>query len=429
MSSWAKPAAGLRRPSGSANGSAQQLRLFRRAAPYPTREERTEEIKDALDSYEELEQLQGYSTAVKFESYKPQPSGINPPVKAEVVTPADRRKALYQKFYKQVQDERKPADCVVLSLTNKFLDYPKSLRQCLQERGLSVEMLYLQAESGLTRALQDVRADGSPLCILVEQKNVALSSCTVIIFSESLKIHRNMPKDQALDFVQAEYNRGLLKEISPRDPADIAAQASQLLDDFLDREKIARHTVPSEIRHLISLLADGVHMYPEELESISEYITSRQEHLQAEALDDEDDKGNMIPPGLGKPPPLLPTPPGPAPSASVAGSIGELSPPVSGGLLPTPGSFPKTKPPPLLSLPRSPPGMSLGPLGSRGLPSSLDPYGAPGLARGPLLHHAPPLYPGLRARPRMAPPSLKGSRPPLLSTPVGPPLRLGGPRH
>lgn len=50
-----------------------------------------------------------------------------------------------------------------------------------------VEMLYLQAESGLTQALKDVRSDGSPLCILIEQTNVALSSCTVIIFSESLK--------------------------------------------------------------------------------------------------------------------------------------------------------------------------------------------------------------------------------------------------
>lgn len=66
-------------------------------------------------------------------------------------------------------------------------DYPKSLNQCLQERGLSVEMLFLQAESGLTQALQDVRGVGSPLCILVEQTNVALSSCTVIIFSEPLK--------------------------------------------------------------------------------------------------------------------------------------------------------------------------------------------------------------------------------------------------
>ncbi|MEQ2283772.1 hypothetical protein AMECASPLE_015006, partial [Ameca splendens] len=282
-------------------------------------------------------------------------------------------------------------------------------------------MLYLQAESGLTRALQDVRADGSPLCILVEQKNVALSSCTVIIFSESLKIHRNMPKDQALDFVQAEYSRGLLKETSPRDPADIAAQASQLLDDFLDREKIARHTVPSETRHLLTLLAEGVHLYIEELETISEYIASRQDHLQALALDDEDDKGNMIPPGLGKPPPLLPTPPGPTQpqSASVSGSIGERSQPASVGLLPTPGTFTKTKPPPLLSLHRSPPGMSLGPPGSRVPPSSLDPYGAPGLSRGPLLHHTPSLYPALRApiRPRVGPPTLKGSRPPLLSTP------------
>lgn len=32
--------------------STQQLRLFRRAAPYPSREERTDELKDALDRYQ-----------------------------------------------------------------------------------------------------------------------------------------------------------------------------------------------------------------------------------------------------------------------------------------------------------------------------------------------------------------------------------------
>lgn len=89
-----------------------------------------------------------------------------------------------------------PADSVP-TLTKSFSssqrDYPKSLSQSLQDRGLSVEMLYLQAESGLTRALQDVRADGSPFCILVEQTNIALSSCTVIIFSESLK-SKSLPR-------------------------------------------------------------------------------------------------------------------------------------------------------------------------------------------------------------------------------------------
>lgn len=93
-----------------------------------------------------------------------------------------------------------------------------------------------------------------------------------------------MPKDQAMDFVLAEYNRGLAKERPPRDPADIAAEASQLLDDYLDREKIARHTVPSETRQLFVLLAEGVHLYPEELETISEYVRSRQDHVQGETL-------------------------------------------------------------------------------------------------------------------------------------------------
>uniref|UniRef100_A0A3B4VFT9 Si:ch211-216l23.2 n=2 Tax=Seriola dumerili TaxID=41447 RepID=A0A3B4VFT9_SERDU len=425
MSSWAKSSAAARRPPANPNGSAQQLRLYRRAAPYPTREERSEELKDALESYEELEQMQNFSGSVKYEAYKHQPNA-----KPEGSTPADRRKALYQRFYRQVQEERKPPDCVVLSVTNQCLDYPKSLSQCLQERGLSVEMLYLQAESGLTRALQDVRADGSPLCILVEQTNIALSSCTVIIFSESLKIHRNMPKDQAMDFVAAEYSRGLVKERPPRDPADIAAQASQLLDDFLDREKIERHSVPSETRQLLMLLAEGVHLYPEELETISDYVRSRQEHIQVSNIEGE--RGNMLPPGLGKPPPLLPTPPGPPQpqSAGGGGPMVDHSPPPPAPLLPSPGSYPKTKPPPLLSLHR-PPGPSLGAPASRGLPSSHSPYGSPAVCRGPLLHHPLPYHTGPRGPHsiRGAPPSLKSSRPPLLSAP-GPPLpRPSGPRH
>ncbi|XP_075998649.1 uncharacterized protein LOC142992194 [Genypterus blacodes] len=435
MSSWTKSSAAARRPQSNSNGSAQQLRTFRRAAPYPSREERTEERKDALESYEELEQIQNYSGSVKFEGYMHQQNA-----KSEGCSPADRRKALYQKFYRQVQEERKAADCVVLCVTNRCLDYPKSLGQCLQERGLSVEMLYLQAESGLTRALQDVRADGSPLCILVEQTNVALSSCTVIIFSESLKIHRNMPKDQAMEFVVAEHGRGLAKERPPRDPADIAAQSSQLLDDFLDREKIERHAVPSDTRQLLLLLAEGVHLYPDELETISEYVRSRQEHVQASTIEGE--RGNMLPPGLGKPPPLLPTPPGPPQPQSAPGSGAQMTGPLldhtspqPSPLLPVPGSYPKTKPPPLLSLHRPPvpslgvPGLR-GPSPSHGPQSSHNPFGGP-VPRGPLLHHGTLYHPGPRGPHggRGGPPSLKSGRPPLLSVPGGPLPRPSGPRH
>ena len=85
------------------------------------------------------------------------------------------------------------------------------------------------------------------------------------------------------------------------------------------------------------------------------------------------------------------------------------------------GSYPKTKPPPLLSLHR-PPGPSLGAPAPRGLLSSHMPYGVPTLQRGPLLHHGPPYHPGSRGllggRGAVLP-SLKSSRPPLLSAPGG----------
>lgn len=93
-------------------------------------------------------------------------------------------------------------------------------------------------------------------------------------------VHRNMPKEQALDFVAAEHGRRLAQERPARDPADIAAQASQLLDDFLDREKIERHSVPQETRPLLMLLAEGVHLYLEELETIADYVRARQELVQ-----------------------------------------------------------------------------------------------------------------------------------------------------
>ncbi|KAF3854438.1 hypothetical protein F7725_022493 [Dissostichus mawsoni] len=414
MSSWAKSSAAARRQAANPNGSSQQLRLFRRATPY-SREERGEELKDALDSYEELEQIQNYSGNVKYEGYKHQQNAKpSKAAKADGCTPADRRKALYQKFYRQVQEDKMPADCVVLSVTNRCMDYPKSLSQCLQERGLSVEMLYLQAESGLTRALQDVRAVGSPLCILVEHTNVALSSCTVIIFSESLKIHRNMPKDQAMDFVTAEYSHGLVKERPGRDPAETAAQASQLLDDFLEREKIEHHTVPLETRQLLLLLADGVHLYHEELETISEYVRSRQEHAQGGRLN----KLVFV---------LLPTLRGRGVTCCLQ---------VWGNpLLCSPlhrGCFN-----PLLSRSRAhdEPLSHSSVAFTRGLiftrPAVFTQSRWPLCPSRAPLHHVPPYHQGPRG-PHMgrgAPPSLKSSRPPLLASPGGPLQRPGGPRH
>ncbi|XP_056138709.1 nuclear receptor coactivator 5 [Lampris incognitus] len=434
MTSWVKSSGSGRRPPSNPNGSAQALRPFRRAAPYPSREERTDDRKDALESYEELDQQHNFSGNQQYEGFQHQQNASK--AKTEGYSPADRRKSLYQKFYRQVQEEKKPANCVVLSVTNQCMDYPKTLGQCLQERGLSVEMLYLQSESGLTRALQDVRADGSPLCILVEQTNVALSSCTVIIFSDSLKIHRNMPKDQAMDFVTAEYRRGLVKEPTLRDPADVAARASQLLDDFLDREKIERHAVPSDTRQLLLLLADGMHLYSEELATIAEYLRSRQDHQQAST--EEGARDNMLPPGLGKPPPLLPTPPGPSQSqpgpgagGQLPGPMGDISQPKPTPLLPSPGSYPKSKPPPLLSLQRAP-GPSHGapaPLGPspRGPPSSHSSYGSP-LPRGAPHHHASLYQPGPHG-PRGTPPSLKSLRPHAPLVQGGPPPRPNGPRR
>ncbi|XP_046907426.1 LOW QUALITY PROTEIN: nuclear receptor coactivator 5 [Hypomesus transpacificus] len=408
MSSWVISPSG-RRPQPNPNGGVQPLRSFRRPAPYPVREERTEDHNKDAESYEEVLDQQHYSGPMKYEGYQQNASDVYKP-------PADQRNTLYQRFYRQIQEARRAADCVVLSVSNQSTDYPKSLGQCLQERGLSVEMLYLQVESGLTRALQDVRGLGSPLCILVEQTNVALSSCTVIIFSESLKIHRNMPKEQAMDFVIAEYSRGL-GERAQKDPTEMAARASELADDLLEREKMERHAVPAETRQLLLFLAEGVHLYSEELGTIAEYLRSRQDHSQATSSETEDgahpERRKILPPGLGKPPPLLPTPSGPPPPQVAIGDHPQPTP-----LMAPPGSYPKTKPPPLLSMHRANHGPTAphGPPAPRGpLPPRGSPLHCPSSRGPPPHHHGPP--------PSRGPPPPRGL---LLQS--GPPHSLMAPR-
>uniref|UniRef100_A0A5F8H542 Anticodon-binding domain-containing protein n=1 Tax=Monodelphis domestica TaxID=13616 RepID=A0A5F8H542_MONDO len=99
------------------------------------------------------------------------------------------KEKLYQQFYQQIQseyDKERPSDCTIVSINKDQRDYAVSIGHRLQDHGLVVEMIYLTSEASLTCALQEVKNDGSPFCILVEQSNVALSSCTVISLHKSI---------------------------------------------------------------------------------------------------------------------------------------------------------------------------------------------------------------------------------------------------
>ncbi|XP_067276526.1 nuclear receptor coactivator 5 [Pseudorasbora parva] len=403
MSAWAQKAGGRRPPPKHSGG-----RSFRRP-PYPMREDRKDDLPQSESfSFESLEEGSEYSGTADYGHSPHQSSAVSP----EEYEASVQRTAIYEKFLQQLHGDaaRQPADCVVLSVNNQNVDYPKSIGQCLQERGLSVEMLYLQVESGLTRALQDVRSDGSPLCILVEQTNVTLSSCTVIIFSESLKIHRNMPKEQAMEFVLVEFGR-LSGSRRALDPTEAAARAAELTEDYLERGKLERHTVPSATRQLLFLLAEGLHLYPEELNTLAEYLQNRQDHLRVSSAEADSEVApviNSLPPGLGKPPPLLPAGSGPPPRelTNPPSGSGDAPPGQHMGLQ---GSYPKTKPPPLLSMHNLKP-----PSHRPTAPHSLLPSRAPLVSHGPSFSLDKP-QPLLGPAPTHRP---SPTRAPLLDTPA-----------
>ncbi|XP_069820317.1 nuclear receptor coactivator 5-like [Dendropsophus ebraccatus] len=345
----------------------------------------------------------------------------------------DRREKLYLKFYQQIQDEyhkERPSDCVIVAISKDQMEYATAIGHRLQDHGLVVEMIYLTSESGLTRALQEVKNDGSPFCILVEQSNVALSSCTAIILHDSIKIHRNMPMEDALALIVKAFGK-IFGEREQQERNDISHKAADLADDYLEKELYHSYNVPLDIRHLLFLLSDGKYLYSEELNAISDYLKTRITELEGYEEADTTEQANSHSSTkthlLEKPPPLLPTPARnsyitqPKPSL-----LGER--PAGAGLLPTPGfntdqtedvvgavyegSIPTVcppdalaKPPPLLPTPGRTPLMAIG------KPSLLRDRPSTGLLPTP----------GLSAA--------KGKPPPLLAMPPKRPPLLGFPPH
>ncbi|XP_066493167.1 nuclear receptor coactivator 5-like isoform X2 [Tiliqua scincoides] len=278
------------------------------------------------------------------------------------------RDKMYLQFYQQIEkayDRDRPSDCVIVSISKDQAEYSTAIGHRLQDHGLVVEMIYLTSESGLTRALQEVKNDGSPFCILVEPSNVALSSCTVIMLHQSIKIHRNMPMEDALALIAKAF-QNIFGERGQQERTEIAHKAADLADDYLERELYESYHVPLGIKHLLFLLSEGKHLYLEELNSISDYLKTRRNKLEGFVAETEDlaaevensmypamvrPSTSALPQTLSKPPPLLPTPgrnPGLGQSTSAKTALlGERP---LGGLLPTPGiPGPKGKPPPLLT--------------------------------------------------------------------------------
>ncbi|XP_056382309.1 nuclear receptor coactivator 5-like isoform X2 [Hyla sarda] len=363
----------------------------------------------------------------------------------------DRREKLYMKFYQQIQDEyhkERPSDCVIVAISKDQMEYATAIGHRLQDHGLVVEMIYLTSESGLTRALQEVKNDGSPFCILVEQSNVALSSCTAIILHESIKrsnghltlevegclqffrVHRNMPMEDALALIVKAFGK-IFGEREQQERNEISHKAADLADDYLERQLYQSYNVPLDIRHLLFLLSDGKYLYSEELNAISDYLKTRITELEGYEEADTTEQANSHSSTkthlLEKPPPLLPTP---ARNSYIAqpkpSLLGDR--PSGGGLLPTPGfnttdqtedgvsavyeanipaigSDALAKPPPLLPTPGRTPLMAIG------KPSLLRDRPSAGLLPTP----------GLSAA--------KGKPPPLLAMPPKRPPLLGFPPH
>ncbi|KFP91359.1 Nuclear receptor coactivator 5, partial [Apaloderma vittatum] len=200
-----------------------------------------------------------------------------------------RREELYRQYYEEIKrrfDAERPVDCSVIVVNKQTKEYAESVGRKVRDLGMVVDLIFLNTEMSLTRALDDVSRGGSPFAIVITQQHQVHRSCTVNIMFGTPQEHRNMPQADAMVLVARNYER-YKTESREKEREEIARQAAKMADEAVLQERErpppleegVRGGHPPGIQTLLNLLADNRYLTAEETDKVINYLRDRKERL------------------------------------------------------------------------------------------------------------------------------------------------------
>uniref|UniRef100_A0A8C4QUA9 Nuclear receptor coactivator 5 n=1 Tax=Eptatretus burgeri TaxID=7764 RepID=A0A8C4QUA9_EPTBU len=114
---------------------------------------------------------------------------------------------LYYQCFEEIQREyeaARPADCVVTVVDRRQKDYAENLGRQIRDLGLTVDLIILNGQHLLPKAMDDVAKGNSPFAVVVLPPHELHQSCTVHILYGKPQEHHNMSVRVALELLDRE---------------------------------------------------------------------------------------------------------------------------------------------------------------------------------------------------------------------------------
>ncbi|XP_058125245.1 nuclear receptor coactivator 5 isoform X2 [Anopheles coustani] len=173
-------------------------------------------------------------------------------------------------------------DCEIIVVTKELTAYAESIEARLKRAGMTVDLLFPNNDVPIGKVLANRASQGTFYCIVITPENQERNSITVNVLYGIPAEHRNMPTEDAINFIIKNFAEKQRQERAPQLPGHTfhlggtaAPQPVQPLELHSVPPTQDKH--PEAVQNMINLLAANRPLTVLQYERLIKYLTERKE--------------------------------------------------------------------------------------------------------------------------------------------------------
>lgn len=162
-------------------------------------------------------------------------------------------------------------------LLNNSRTYAENIEARLKRNGLSVDLLFPNDDVPIGKVLSNIASRGSYYAILITPENQERNSITVNVLYGVPAEHRNMPSDDALNFICKDFQDKVRTEQEKAAKYRASMSAGPGNSHMMYNTHSLQDKHPDAIQNMLNLLANNRQLTVLQYERLIKYLTERKE--------------------------------------------------------------------------------------------------------------------------------------------------------
>ncbi|XP_062533536.1 nuclear receptor coactivator 5-like [Armigeres subalbatus] len=177
----------------------------------------------------------------------------------------------------QPSNQPESNDCEIIVVSRDLTTYAENIEARLKRNGLSVDLLFPNDDVPIGKVLSNIASRGSYYAILITPENQERNSITVNVLYGVPAEHRNMPSDDALNFICKDFQDKVRTEQEKAAKYRASMSAGPGNSHMMYNTHSLQDKHPDAIQNMLNLLANNRQLTVLQYERLIKYLTERKE--------------------------------------------------------------------------------------------------------------------------------------------------------